>query len=227
MKIQLILRKGLFILFLLSSSFSALAQRPGMGQMKKLEYKFDKSGYVITTSGDTVQCKFDFNYSRVNYLPNGATVPTKIIGKEIKQYYISGDKYPYGFVPMPGAPNGFFKLLLKGRINLYHEEISRHGSPGIGFMFNGVTFGAGYTSNTIHWYAVKGNGAAVELKSEGLFEGRRRKKSILLSMIADKPEVVDFFNEAEKYSFELVWKTIYYYNTGQKAEVVPEDFKGG
>lgn len=170
--------------------------------MKKLPDKLDKIGFVVTVAGDTLKCKFDFSMGRRNYFVYGMPKPEEMKGKAIRQYNVDGEN-SFRYVDIDGifTMSQYLKIIADGKINIYEYG------------------GGGNCSNCIYWYAAKGDGPLKEVKNNVFaiqLKSRGARIKDLLAMIEDQPDVVNYFGDYEEYSYELIYKTVYYHNTGVK-----------
>ncbi|MBS7563507.1 hypothetical protein KHS38_03735 [Mucilaginibacter sp. Bleaf8] len=193
--------KTIALLFLSAIAFNAHAQ---------------KTGYIITNSGDTIKCKVRYVTlsSNIRFKTDTMKEYQEESPTTIKQYYRQKDKYPYRSVVLPGKKDPrFVSVIEDGNISIYEQaskQVMSSFNPA-GGMFTP------YSSNVTFWYMQKGDGPVLKIKTNQLinFRSKKDRKSDFEAMIADKPEVLKLYESADSFSFDLLKDIVHYYNTGE------------
>lgn len=161
---------------------------------------------VITNAGDTIHCDTKHPFiGAPRYKSANMTDFKKIDIKEIKYYTRKNKKevYKAAILPKRSKPM-FLQLVQEGKITLY--------------LLVQTTYGyMGATSTTTTWYASKNNDELKELKTSALFmlTSRKKREGIFAEMLADQPEVLKQYEEADSFSFKTLSRIVYLYNTGK------------
>jgi len=160
---------------------------------------------VVNLAGDTLKCEIKYNLfsAPVKYKLAGDSNYKKFNVKEIKYYTCNKLKQVYRAVLMPKQSTPVFLLLVENGILCLYQRL-QYTSTGLG----------GYTATI--WYISKNNDDLNELKSNDLFTSKTRKerKDIFADLIADKPDVLNYYQNTDKFTFMNLLYTVHYYNTG-------------
>ncbi len=143
---------------------------------------------------------------------------------QVKQYFHHKDKVPHRLVTLDSEKKVLYLgLLEEGEINLYEQTIKSQmgaAAPGVGPTVNygAVSGGLLSTYSLIDWYAEKGLESPVYVKSNRVIinKGRSERKADFISLISDKPAVLDEFKKDNDYSFDTIRDIVHLYNTGER-----------
>ncbi|MFD1257587.1 hypothetical protein ACFQ3S_12335 [Mucilaginibacter terrae] len=168
-----------------------------------------QTGIIVNLNGDTVKCEMKFPFIGADKYKTAEMEDFKKFNVKDVSYYRTDDlKRVYRATHLPKSKKlVFLQLVEDGKITLYTYTVTSYG-----YM------GATYTNTT--WYVSKDNGELQELKTKALFgnSSKKSRQNIFSEMIADNPEVLKQYEEADNFSFKTLQNTVHYYNTGKLIE---------
>jgi len=168
-------------------------------------YKLKAQDYVIKANGDSVACTINKPLiGAMKYQPNGSGGYEKITPETIKEYYIAKrNNMQHSVMMSKHSKPVFMTVIEKGKINLYELIVT---------MYTGTM-----TTESKTWYASKGEGEVIELKTSSLFLGtsKQKRKDELADMFMDNNDVYNKYQAEDKFSFNQIRLLVHLYNTGK------------
>ena len=186
-----------------------------------------ENGYIINSSGDTIRGSiFDQRFRWVQFQPKGLNQYQKVSAKEIREYKYKEELYSAQYLPyvkpIVSPKEMATKQISKPSNQKYQSDptflrVLENGSIRL-FEYMEYT---GATGNTYiqQWYARKGDGPLIELKSNtGVSLSRKERKAALLAMIADNEELTNRYNEDKAFDQDRIQYFIKEYNSQAKVK---------
>ncbi|SHG12261.1 hypothetical protein [Pedobacter caeni] len=163
---------------------------------------YAQKDYVVTTQKDTLWGKInDYNLNKVKYRQTDSSDKVKYSPLEVDAFHLEKKQEDYQAVQPSKWDKKVFLLRIEfGKISLFEYVNS----------FSGYK-GASHTIVT--WYASKGNGIPIEVKSNNLIGSRKDRKDAFYSLIEDNKTIAERYLAADKFSFDQVREVIKQYNT--------------
>lgn len=163
---------------------------------------YAQKDYVVTNQKDTLWGKIsNYNLEKVKYRQTDSSDKQKYTPMEIDAFHLDKKQTDYQAVQLPKEDQKVFLLRLEfGKIRLFEHIESL-------YFYGG---GSGYSRT---WYAVKGNEAPVEVKSNNKISGRKARRDAFYSLIEDNKALAEEYYIADIFSFDQIRKFIKLYNT--------------
>ncbi|TWJ04755.1 hypothetical protein JN11_00476 [Mucilaginibacter frigoritolerans] len=186
--------KAFILIAIISFAFTAKAQQD----------------YIITTNGDSINCKISFPLiGSPKYKVEGTNESKKIKVDKVKEYSIARRNQTFRAVVIKKATTFFptkplyMTVIEKGKINLYE-------------MIYTNTSANGVSTSTKVWYVSKATDTVSELKTTSIFsmDSKKDRKDNFLDLIKDNKEVSDKYLSENKFSFKAILNLVRLYNTG-------------
>jgi len=168
---------------------------------------FAQKDYIVTLQQDTLRGKINsFNDNVLKFRQTDSSSNVKFQLDQLKSVYYHKSKSEYFPVRIPGGKKDLFlKRVESGKIQIY--ELVR--TTSFQSQYGGMA-----SSSIRTWYAVKGDAAAVEIKTNNLLGGsRKERKDAFCDLIKDDAALAKQFLDANDFSFDYLQITIKLYNS--------------
>jgi len=167
---------------------------------------FAQKDYIVTLQQDTLRGKinsFSDNVLKFRQMDSSSNVKFQL--DQLKSVYYHKSKSEYFPVRVPGEKKDLFlKRVESGKIQIY--ELLR-----TVYMYSQY---GGSSSSTRTWYAVKGDAAAVEIKTNKILSGsRKERKDAFYNLIKDDAALAKQFMDVDEFSFDFLQATVKRYNS--------------
>ncbi|NII82281.1 MULTISPECIES: hypothetical protein [unclassified Pedobacter] len=160
-----------------------------------------QQGFLVNSKNDTLKGEFKKQFiGFYKFKPEGSNKFSKINIDSTKELFVAEKSINYlaKYRPELNEPE-FLLRLEKGKINLVQYY-----------------YAYGNNNYTLIWYAYKGEGPLLEIKSNQIFGTRKERKEHFFDLIGDNVLLTDQFKMNDSYSFDTIRAYIKSYNSSNK-----------